>query len=315
MADGSAGKAKPIGDVRLVMRGIGKTFGATKALADVSLSARAGETLALIGENGAGKSTLMKILSGAHPPDSGSMRLDDNVYRPNGPLDARQAGIVMVYQELNLAPDLSVEDNIMLGQERHRFGWLRRSQQRAKIGEVMSLLGHSDLDLRRNVGGLPIGTQQIVEIARGLISEAKVMVFDEPTSSLSRRDVAELFALIRKLEQRGLAIIYISHFLEEIRELAKRYAVLRDGRCEGEGFLADVDNEKIVSLMVGRCVENLFPQVPHEIGSPVVSIRGLSGSRIPSDVSFELRRGEIFRLVRLDRSGTNRVASVVDGAG
>jgi ribose transport system ATP-binding protein len=252
------------------MQGIGKRFGATQALAEVVLEAHAGETLALIGENGAGKSTLMKVLSGAHAPDAGVMLLDGQPFRPRGPADARRAGVVMVYQELNLAPDLSVEDNIMLGQERSAVGWLQRSLQRQRLREVLGLLGHGELELTRMVGGLSIGSQQIVEIARGLVADAKVMVFDEPTSSLSRRDVEGLFALIGRLEQRGLAVIYISHFLEEIRQVAKRYTVLRDGRTVGSGGLSQMTDEAVVSLLIGRSVDRLFPYVPHAIGEVVL---------------------------------------------
>ena len=282
---------------------IGKRFGATQALQDISLAANSGETLALIGENGAGKSTLMKILSGAHSPDSGTMTLDGKIFRPRGPQEARKAGIAMIYQELSLAPDLSVQENIMLGQERSRFGFIRKAEHTQRVRQVLSLLGHADLAPARLVGSLSIGTQQIVEIARGLASDAKVMVFDEPTSSLSRHDVQELFRLIVRLQQQGLAIVYISHFLEEIREIADRYFVLRDGKGAGEGFLKDVSNSQIVSLMVGRNVDSLFPKVPHAIGETVLEIENLSGERFPRSVSFKLRAGEIMGLFGLVGAG------------
>jgi ribose transport system ATP-binding protein len=303
------------GNVRLTMQGIGKRFGATLALDEICLTARAGETLALIGENGAGKSTLMKILSGAHVPDAGSMTLDGQRYKPRGPLDARRSGVSMIYQELSLAPDLSVEENMMLGQERSTFGFVNRIKQRELVREALGLLGHSELHPTRIVGSLPVGTQQIVEIARGLVSNAKVMVFDEPTSSLSGHDVQELFRLIHALQKQGIAIVYISHFLEEIREIAKRYTVLRDGRMAGEGLLDDVSNSQIVSLMVGRSVDSLFPRVPHALGEPVLTVSGLSGKRIPNDVSFQLRRGEIvgmFGLVGAGRTETLRLMMGLD---
>jgi ribose transport system ATP-binding protein len=287
----------------LVMEHIAKRFGATAALRDVSLTAYRGETLALIGENGAGKSTLMKVLSGAHAPDSGSMLLDDQPFAPSGPLDARRAGIAMIYQELNLARDLSVEDNIMLGSERRRCGFVRTGLQREKVRRALALLGHSELDPQRRVGTLPIGAQQVVEIARALVSDARVMIFDEPTSSLSRHDVEHLFTIIRRLQAEGLAIIYISHFLEEVREVARRYTVLRDGQTVDSGWLSDTSDDRIVALMVGRSIENLFPEVPHTIGQPVLEIQGLSGSKAPSDMNLQLRRGEILGLFGLIGSG------------
>lgn len=298
---------------RLTMHQISKRFGATQALDDISMTAFAGETLALIGENGAGKSTLMKILSGAHVPDMGSMTLDGAKYNPRGPQEARQAGVAMIYQELNLAPDLSVEENIMLGQEMARYGIVRRSDQRRKVQEVLSLLGHANLDPRRIVGSLPIGMQQIVEIARGIASEAKVMVFDEPTSSLSQHDVQELFRMIRRLQSKGLAIVYISHFLEEIREIAQRYVVLRDGRLAGNGMLAEVSNSQIVSLMVGRNVESLFPKVPHSFGEVALRVENVSGKIFPKDISFQVRSGEIFGLFGLVGAGRTETLRILMG--
>ncbi|MGN6546872.1 MAG: sugar ABC transporter ATP-binding protein [Aureliella sp.] len=287
----------------MVMEHIAKRFGGTPALRDVSLEAYAGETLALIGENGAGKSTLMKVLSGAHAPDSGSMRLAGQTFEPTGPLEARRAGVAMIYQELSLARDLSVEDNVMLGNEQHRLGFVRTAEQREKVRRALALLGHAELNPERRVGTLSIGTQQVVEIARALVSDARVMIFDEPTSSLSRHDVEHLFTIIHRLQQQGLAIIYISHFLEEVREVARRYAVLRDGQTAGSGWLQDTTDEQIVSLMVGRSIENLFPEVPHAIGEPVLEIDHLSGRKVPSDVSLKLHRGEILGLFGLIGSG------------
>ncbi len=285
------------------MSGISKRFGATQALADVSLSVPAGRVLALIGENGAGKSTLMKVLSGAHQPDLGSMLLAGRPYSPSGPHDARLAGVSMIYQELNLAPDLSVEDNIMLGQECHSWGLLDRWTQRDKVRRALETLGHPDLRPETPVGQLSIAQQQLVEIARALAADSKVIVFDEPTSSLTRQDVEHLFAVIRKLRDAGLGIVYISHFLEEIRQVCDGYSVLRDGRSVGQGELAGTTDTQIVSLMVGRGVSELFPTVPHSPGEVLLSLKGLSGERSPQDVTFELRRGEILGLAGLIGAG------------
>ncbi len=277
----------------LKMEGIQKRFGATLALRDVSLEVRAGEVVALIGENGAGKSTLMKVLSGAHPPDRGRMELEGRPYAPHGPFAARRAGVGMIYQELNLAPDLSVEDNIMLGQERSRFGLLNRREQRREVHQVLELLGHPDLKPAALVRSLSVGVRQLVEIARVLIGPSKVIVFDEPTSSLTQQDARHLFEVIGKLKASGMGVIYISHFLEEIREVGDRFVVLRDGESVGRGTLAGTTEAEIVSLMVGRTVEELFPRVPHQHGEVLLHIEKLSGQRIPQEVSLEVRRGEI----------------------
>jgi ABC-type sugar transport system ATPase subunit len=287
----------------LTMTGISKRFGATQALAEVALSVSAGRVLALIGENGAGKSTLMKVLSGAYAPDSGSMLLAGKPYAPTGPHDARLAGVSMIYQELNLAPDLSVEDNIMLGQECRRLGLLDRRAQREKVRCALDLLGHPDLQPETLVRDLSIAVQQLVEIARALAADSKVIVFDEPTSSLTRQDVEHLFAVIRKLRDAGLGIVYISHFLEEIRQVCDCYSVLRDGHSVGEGELSETTDSEIVSLMVGRGVSELFPTVPHSPGEVLLAVQGLCGERSPQEVTFELRRGEILGLAGLIGAG------------
>ncbi len=297
----------------LTMSDISKSFGATQALREVSLAVSAGRVLALIGENGAGKSTLMKVLSGAHAPDAGTMTLAGRSYSPSGPHEARLAGVGMIYQELNLAPDLSVEDNIMLGQECGQFGVLNRADQRVKVRAALELLGHSDLRLETPVRDLPIAMQQLVEIARALASDCKVIVFDEPTSSLTRADVEHLFAVIRRLKSAGLGIVYISHFLEEIRQVCDCYSVLRDGESVGCGELENATDTDIVSLMVGRSVSELFPTVPHTPGEVVLRVSGLSGEVSPIDVSFELRRGEILGISGLIGAGRTELLRCLFG--
>lgn len=311
----------------LRMRGISKRFGATQALGSVSLDVAAGEVMALIGENGAGKSTLMKVLAGAHRPDSGEITFAGAPFAPATPHEARMAGVAMIYQELTLAPDLSVVENVMLGQERSRLGWVDRAEQRRLTADALTRLGHADLDLDRPVRELSTAMQQVVEIARALVQRAKLVVFDEPTSSLTRADAAQLFRVIKAMKAEGLGIVYISHFLEEIREVADRYTVLRDGETVGTGSLEGVEERTIVALMVGRSVDELFPQVPHRPGDVLVDVSDLSGRRTPRGVSFSLRRGEILGisglvgagrtellrlLAALDpvRSGTVRIAGV-----
>jgi ABC-type sugar transport system ATPase subunit len=297
----------------LSMQGISKRFGATIALSDVSLDVAGGEVLALIGENGAGKSTLMKVLSGAHRPDAGKMTLAGRPYAPGGPHQARVAGVAMIYQELNLAPDLSVEDNIMLGREQHRLGWLARSAQRRVVAQALAMLGRHDLRPEMIVGRLSVGAQQLVEIARALAANARVIVFDEPTSSLSRHDVQRLFEVIGRLKQSGIAIIYISHFLEEVRLVADRYAVLRDGRTVGSGPLAGTSESQIVSLMVGRSVSELFPSVPHQPSEVILGLESLNGRRQPRGVSFQLRRGEILGIAGLVGAGRTELLRAIFG--
>lgn len=287
----------------LTMSNISKRFGATQALSDVSLSVRSGQVLALIGENGAGKSTLMKVLSGAHQPDSGRMQLMGQEYAPAGPHQARLAGVGMIYQELNLAPEMSVEDNIMLGQEPSWWGFRDRQTQRQRVRKVLDLLGHPHLQPHTPVRHLSIALRQLVEIARALACDSKVLVFDEPTSSLTREDVDHLFAVIRKLRDAGYGIVYISHFLEEIRQVCDCYSVLRDGHSVGAGDLKNVSDADIVSLMVGRGVAELFPVVKHTPGEPLLALSNLSGERSPIGASLELRRGEIFGLAGLIGAG------------
>jgi ribose transport system ATP-binding protein len=287
----------------LRMSGISKQFGATHALRDVSLEVSAGQVLALIGENGAGKSTLMKILSGALSPNAGQMVFAGSAYQPHSPHDARAAGVAMIYQELNLAAELSVEDNIMLGQEAGGFGILKRSEQRPKVLKALKMLGHPELLPDQPVYRLSVGAKQLVEIARALVMDAKLIVFDEPTSSLTRQDVEHLFDVISRLKKAGIGIVYISHLLEEIREVCDCYSVLRDGRSVGSGNLRKTSEKQIVSMMVGRSVEELFPKVPHTLGEPVLSLRKLSGKHLPIDVSLELRRGEILGIAGLVGAG------------
>src|SRR5207302_1568016 len=218
---------------RLRMVGVRKSFGATHALKNVSFEVGPGEVHALIGENGAGKSTLMKVLSGAYQADTGQIELDGERFVPKDPLHARRSGIAMIYQELSLAPHLSVEENVLLGEEPHRFGWLNRPRRRTVAREALAELHHENISLDAPVSRLTIAEQQIVEIARALIGSPKVLIMDEPTSSLTQVDAENLFTVIDRLRQRDVSIVYISHFLEECQRVAARYTVLRDGEILG----------------------------------------------------------------------------------
>ncbi|MGA1489874.1 MAG: ATP-binding cassette domain-containing protein, partial [Planctomycetota bacterium] len=211
------------------MRGVHKAFGATRALVGADLDLARGEVLALIGENGAGKSTLMKVLAGALLPDGGSMTLEGRPYRPAGPLEARRAGVAMIYQELNIAPHLTVAENILLGTEPHTAGWLHRRAPRERVVAALAHLKRPDIHPDAPAGSLPPAARQLVEIARALVQDARVIVMDEPTSSLGAADIEHLFTVIEGLCAAGIGVVYISHFLEEVLRVADRYAVLRDG--------------------------------------------------------------------------------------
>ena len=297
----------------LAMRDVAKRFGASQALDGVSLELVGGEVLALLGENGAGKSTLMKILSGALRADSGSMTLGGEPYHPTGPRDALGRGVAMIYQELTIAPHLTVEANVMLGQERTRLGLVRRSEHRRIVMEALETLDHPEMRLGARAGSLSPGARQLIEVARALVSQARVIVFDEPTSSLTARDAARLFEVIDRLRSRGLAIVYISHFLEEVTRVAQRYVVLRDGRSVGSGSLAGASLSEIVGLMVGRELTELFPKIPRDRGEPILDLAGLSGRKLPRQADLTLHRGEVLGIAGLVGAGRTELLRAVFG--
>jgi len=295
----------------LEMRGIRKHFASTVALDGVDFDVRPGEVHALIGENGAGKSTLMKVLSGAIAPDAGDMLLGGKPYRPANPAVARRLGIAMIYQELTLAPHLTVEDNIALGLENHPLGLLRRRRIRPRIGEILAGLHHPEISPTRRVRDLSIGSQQLVELARALFTQAKIIVMDEPTSSLSQHDTEALFQVIGHLRQSGVAVVYISHFLEEIKRVADRFTVLRDGRLAGSGSVAETSIAAIVEMMVGRKLTEMFPRTPHAIGEPVLTVNDLWGESLPCGASLHVRRGEILGIAGLVGAGRTEMLRAI----
>ncbi len=299
--------------MRLRIQNIQKSFGGTHALKRVSLQIAAGEVHALIGENGAGKSTLMKILSGAYQPDSGEIFLNGEHYAPRDPLHARRGGVEMIYQELNLAPHLSVEENILLGVEPSRLGWVDRRARREKARAVLAELNHADMPLDVPIHTCSIAQQQMVEIARALLGSPQVLIMDEPTSSLTQVDTENLFHAIARLKARGVAIIYISHFLEECKRIADRYTVLRDGETVGSGDMPDADLAEIIHLMVGRELEEIYPDIPHPIGEPILEIKHLAGTRRPSDASFTLHKGEILGIAGLIGAGRTETLRTLFG--
>ena len=295
------------------MADIGKRFGATVALSDVSFQVSPGQVHALVGENGAGKSTLMKIFSGAIQPDSGNMQLAQKPYRPRNPLDARRLGIAMIYQELSLAPHLSVEENILLGMEPTRFSFIQRKTMRQRAVEALKHFDHPEIKPDIPVGKLSVAAQQLVEIARALAVGSKVLILDEPTSSLTQRDVEQLFDLIQRLKKQGLAIIYISHFLEEVRRVADSVTVLRDGQTVGHNKISEISIDQIVSLMVGRQINDLYPRSTREPGQIVLDIANLSGRQKPLNANLQLRRGEILGIAGLMGAGRTELLRAIFG--
>ena len=294
-------------------RGISKRFGAQQALGAVDLEVARGEVHALLGENGAGKSTLIKILAGALAPDTGTMTLAGQPFAPRDPLAARRAGIAVIYQELSLAPDLSVLDNVMLGREQQRAGFLQRGAMRARLLEALGLLENADITPERPVRELGPGARQLVEVARALVADARLVIMDEPTSSLGSADVARLFAVIARLRERGVSVIYISHALEELSAIADRYTVLRDGRCVQTGTIAGTPREALIEAMVGRSLDEVFPRVAHQPGEVLLELERVAGTRLPRDASLQLRRGEILGLAGLVGAGRSELLRALFG--
>ncbi|HEX3071352.1 MAG TPA: sugar ABC transporter ATP-binding protein [Thermoanaerobaculia bacterium] len=303
----------------LTLRGITKHFGATIALDGVDLEVAPGEVHALIGENGAGKSTLMNVLSGAVAPDSGSMIVDGMPYAPRGPADARAVGIAHIHQELALCAHLSVAENIVMGIEPSRGGWLRRDAMNERAAALLAEFGRSEIDPEKRVASLSLADRQVVEICRALARDARILLMDEPTSSLQRADVERLFETVRRLRDRGIAIIYISHFLEEVREIASRFTVLRDGRTVGTGELASVRDEELISMMVGAQTRVSAPhQTAQEPQGDVqlevlLEVENLSAPPRLRVASFKLHRGEILGIAGLVGSGRSDLVRALFG--
>ena len=298
---------------RLVMQGVRRSFGATVALAGVDLRVAAGEVLAVVGENGAGKSTLMKVLAGVVRPDAGGMLLDGRPYAPRSPGDARAAGVAMIHQELALAPDLTVAENILLAAEPVRAGFLRRAAMHETARAALDQLGRPDIGPERRVAALPIADRQVVEIARAVAVGCRVLVLDEPTSSLTREDVRHLAAVVRRLRAAGQAVVFISHVLEEVREFADRVTVLRDGASVGGGDLATLADATIVEWMVGRPMTELYPRSRRTPGDVVLELAGLAGRLRPESASLTLRRGEVLGIAGLVGAGRTELLRAVFG--
>ena len=291
-----------------------KSYAGVQALRGASLELRAGEVHALVGENGAGKSTLIRIVTGAVAPDSGELRLDGKLLEHNSPRRARELGIVAIYQQPALFPELSVAENIALGTEpRGRWGRVDWGARRRRAAELLATVG-ARIDPGVEAGALSMPQQQLVEIARALGTEARVLILDEPTASLSEDDAANLFRVVRSLRERGVGIVYISHRLEELPEIADRVTVLRDGRTIETRDLADVTRPQLIQLMVGRELSAVFPKRDVAPGDTVLELRRLRcAAGGVDDVSLTLRAGEILGLAGLVGAGRTELARTLFG--
>jgi ribose transport system ATP-binding protein len=301
----------------LKVEGISKEFPGVKALDGVHIELDRGEVLALVGENGAGKSTLMKILSGIYSPDEGRIVMDGDEVDVSDPKAAQKLGISIIHQEMNLMPHLTVAQNIFIGREPRTGPWLHEGQlnKRAKV-----LLDDLGIHLRPTqvVGDLTVASQQMVEIAKALsFDHTKILIMDEPTSAISIQETQVLFRLIRSLRDRGVGIVYISHRMEELRQIADRVTVLRDGQYVGTRRMDEVTDDEIIAMMVGRDISAAYssrPDVPPQSDEVVLSVRGLSTKALLRDVSFELHRGEILGFAGLMGAGRTETARAIIGA-
>jgi ribose transport system ATP-binding protein len=301
----------------LTMTGIVKQFPGVRALDGVDLDVRAGEVHCLLGQNGAGKSTLIRVLTGAHQPDAGTIRINDEPVQLNSPTAAIQRGIAAIYQELDLVPELTVAENIFLGHEPSRYGFSRTHEANVQARAILQGLGHAEIPVNRTVGLLPAAGQQIVSMARALSRDARLIVMDEPSAVLDPEEVSNLFRVIRGLTDRGVAVVYISHRLEEIREIGDRVTVLKDGATVATGLDArETPTKELIQLMTGRSIEYVFPprtEIP--AGAPVLlEVVDLSRPGEFSGIDFQVRAGEIVGLAGLVGSGRSEVLETVYGA-
>ncbi|MFR5601655.1 MAG: sugar ABC transporter ATP-binding protein [Lachnospiraceae bacterium] len=297
----------------LEFRNICKYFPGVKALEQVSFDLYPGEVHVIVGENGAGKSTLMKVLSGAYTADSGQIFFEGKEIIKNSPKISEELGISMIYQELNLIPELSVASNVFLGHELKKGIFVNKKEQKKQANELLKAAGIS-VDAGALVKNLGVGTQQMVEIAKALSKNAKVLVFDEPTSSLTESEIRELFQMIKKLKKQGVGMFYISHRLEELFEIGDRVTVMRDGRHILTDSIKNMTMSQIIENIAGRAIENLYPHEPKEKGDVLFEIKNLNGEKF-HDISIKVHSGEIVGisgLVGAGRTETVRAAFGID---
>ncbi len=297
----------------VVLSGLSKRFPGVVAVSDVDLRIAPGEVHVFAGENGAGKSTLMKLIAQVEAPTSGHVELAGVPAGHRGPAAARDLGVSMVHQEFALAPDLSVDENLFIGAEPGALGWVSRRRERRRAGELLRRVG-LDVDPGTRVGRLSTAQQQRVELAKALAVDARVLILDEPTASLTERETAELFGIIGELTAEGIAVLYISHRLDEIFEIGDRVTVMRDGAVVATSAVGDLDEARLVELMVGRDVGNLYPRTRHPRGGPRLRVERLCRGETVRDVSFAVHAGEILGLAGLVGAGRSELARAVFGA-
>ncbi len=297
----------------LRMTNISKNFAGVQALKEVQFDLHPGEVHAILGENGAGKSTLIKIITGVHQPNNGEIYLDNQQVHFADPREARQHGIAAIYQEPSLFPDLDIAENIYVGRQPMRAGKrIAWGDMYTAAGKLLKSLGVG-LNPKTKARDLSVAEQQMVEIARALSVEAKILIMDEPTSSLTLAEVEDLFRIVRRLREAGRAIVFISHRLEDLFELADRVTVLRDGFYVGTNSMTGITSETLIQMMVGRALDNLFPKVEVKAGEVILRVEGLSQMGVFKNVSFEVRQGEILGLAGLVGAGRTDVARTIFG--
>ncbi len=299
-------------DYLIELKGISKVFPGVKALDKVSFFLKAGEVHALVGENGAGKSTLMKIISGIYNRDEGEYLINGTAVGDLTPKKAQELGIAIIHQELNMCQHLTVAENMFLGREKNSLGYLKQKDMNREAGEILDKL-KIDIEPETVLRKLPVSKQQMVEIAKALSTNARILIMDEPTSALSEREIAELFEMIRGLKANGCAIIYISHRLEELEQIADRISVFRDGRHITTKDFKDTSLDEIISYMVGREIKEKFPTIECKRGEKLLQVKNLY-SGIVNNVSFDLFRGEIIGLAGLIGAGRTELVRALFGA-
>ncbi len=299
-------------DVIVSMKEICKAFPGVKALDHVSFELRSGEVMALLGENGAGKSTLMKVLSGVYQRDEGELEIFGKQYGDLTPKLAQEVGVAIIHQELNMCRHLSVAENIFLGREKRHGIALANSEMEAEARRILDEL-KIDLDPRQVVGELPVSKQQMVEIAKALSTNARVLIMDEPTSALTAREIDDLFRIIRELKEKGCGIVYISHRLEELQHIVDRVTIMRDGQYITRMDFQDTSLDEIIAYMVGREIKEKFPRVSCEKGKKIFEVKDLNAGRMVRDVSFSLYEGEIVGFAGLMGAGRTETTRAIFG--
>jgi len=304
-----------VGDIVAELKNIYKVFPGVTALKSMSLQLRAGEIHGLIGENGAGKSTLIKVLTGVHKPDGGQIFIDGQEIQFTSPLDAKHKGIACVYQELNIVKEMSVADNLFMGNFTRKANSriLDYASMNARTREIMQAM-NQDIDPTVKCGLLGMGRQQMVEIGKAILQNAKVLILDEPTSSLGEQEVRELFTILRRLREQGLAILYVSHRLEELFELCDAVTVMRDAKHIDTSPIAEITKDSLITHMVGRSLDNLFPKQATVAGAVALEVKRLSSRGRFKDISFTARRGEILGFAGLVGAGRTELFRAVFGA-